>query len=271
MIFSIDSTNNNNPFNATSTIDSSGLYSFNYVPQGNFVIWVIPFDSAGYLPTYYGNVTTWQQASIISLGTPVNPYNISLVHATSGMSGNGGVNVHINTNKMSAGLTHMIRMILLNESGNALQFRNNDGSSSFDFSKLAYGVYYLRAELPGCISDLVRVELTQSNPIVNVVMTYSGSKMLGIDDNETLIEGINTYPNPVTDQLTLSILSKKDASILMTLCDLTGRTLTFETASLSKGSNIIQINASMLQTGIFILRITSCDGTNMIRKVIKSQ
>jgi hypothetical protein len=271
MIFSIDSTNNNNPYNASSPIDSSGLYSFNYVPLGNFVVWVIPLDSSNYLPTYYGNVITWQQATIITLGIPANPYNIQLVQATSGLSGNGGINVHMNTEKMSNSLSDDIRMILLNESGNALQFRNNSGSGDFDFSTLAYGVYFLRAELPGCTSALVRIEITQDKPVVNVVMTYTGTRLLGINDNQPLIEGLNIYPNPVTDQLTLSIVSRKDATILMTICDLTGRNLASETYDLSTGINTLLINTARLEPGILILKITSDDGTNMVRKVIKSQ
>ena len=271
MIFSIDSTNNNNPFTATSQIDSSGMYNFNYVPQGNFVVWVIPFDSTGYLPTYYGNVTDWQQATVISLGNPANPYNITMVKASSAMSGNGGINVHMNTSKMTSSLTNMIRMILLNESGNALEFRNNGGSNEFDFSTLSYGVYFLRAELPGCTSNLVRVEITQDKPIANVVMTYSGTKLLGISDGNTLIEGITTYPNPVIDQLNLSIASKKDAPILVTISDLSGRNVSSEVYNLTIGNNGIQINTSMLQAGMFILRITSNDGTNLVRKVIKTQ
>ncbi len=271
MIFSIDSTNNNNPYTATSPIDSSGIYSFNYVPQGNFVVWVIPLDSSNYLPTYYGNVIIWQQATIIRLGTPANPYNIQLVQATNGIAGNGGINVHLNTEKMTNSLSDDIRMILLNESGNALQFRNNSGSGEFDFSSLAYGVYFLRAELPGCTSDLVRIEITKDKPVASVVMTYSGTHLLGINDSESLIEGINTYPNPVTDKLTLSITSKKDASILLMLYDLTGRNLVSETYDLSTGNNTLTINTEKLQPGIFILRITTDEGTNMIRKVIKSQ
>jgi hypothetical protein len=241
------------------------------VPLGNFVVWVIPLDSSNYLPTYYGNVITWQQATIITLGIPANPYNIQLVQATSGLSGNGGINVHMNTEKMSNSLSVDIRMILLNESGNALQFRNNIGSGDFDFSTLAYGVYFLRAELPGCTSPLVRVEITQDKPTANVVMTYTGSKLLGINETESLIEGLNIYPNPVTDKLTLSIISKKDAKILIKICDLTGRNLTYETYDLSTGTNTILINTELLPSGIFILKITSEDGTNRVRKVVKSQ
>ncbi|MEI7662822.1 MAG: PKD domain-containing protein, partial [Bacteroidota bacterium] len=79
MIFSFDTTANYQPFVEVSPIDSNGVYYFTLVPDGNYYILAIPFDSNGFLPTYYGNVISWQQASLISLGTPANPYNISLV------------------------------------------------------------------------------------------------------------------------------------------------------------------------------------------------
>jgi len=270
MIFSIDSTNTN-PYNDVSSLDSSGIYSFNYVPQGNFVVWVIPYDSVSYLPTYYGDVTSWEEATIISLGTPSNPYNIHMVPATSGLTGNGGINGHINTGKLKSGLADKIRMILLNEAGNALKFRNVNTTGDFDFSTLGYGVYFLRAELPGVTSDLIRVEITQDKPIVTVVMTYSGTHLLGFNENQSLIEGIVTYPNPVDDQLTLSMVSKKDALVVVSLCDLTGRIVISESRSLMKGNNTLRLNTAQLQSGIFFLRITSDDGTNLVRKVIKTQ
>jgi PKD repeat protein len=269
MIFSIDSSTTN-PYYDRVSLDSSGLYSFNYLPQGNFVVWIIPVDSINYLPTYYGNVTDWHQATVISLGTPLNPYNIGMVSANKPISGSGGINGHMITNKATNSLVDKIRMILLNEFGAALQFSNMRASGVFNFADLAYGVYYLRAELPGCTSDLVRVELTQNKPIANVVMTYTGNKLLGTDANEPFIEGLSTYPNPVTDQLTLNIVSKKNASISLTICNLSGRNLISEVAGLTTGSNMLQINTSGLPSGLFILKITSDDGILKVRKVIKS-
>jgi hypothetical protein len=232
-------------------------------------VWIIPVDSINYLPTYYGNGTDWHQATFISLGTPVNPYNIQMVRANKPISGLGGINGHMITNKTTNSLVDKIKMILLNESGTALQFSNMSASGVFNFAELAYGVYYLRAELPGCTSDLVRVELSQDKPIANVVMTYTGNQLLGINATESLIEGLRTYPNPVTDQLTVNIVSKKDASIFLTICDLSGRNLISEVAGLTVGSNMLQINTSGLPSGLFILKITSDDGTIKVRKVIK--
>ncbi|MCX6252392.1 MAG: PKD domain-containing protein [Bacteroidetes bacterium] len=268
MIFSLD-TLNTLPYYDLSVIDSAGIYSFQYVPQGNFVVWAIPTDSSGYLPTYYGDVIMWQQATVISLGVPNNPYKIHLVMGTSGSNGQGGINGQINTNGLKSGLSDKIRMILMNEQGNPLEFRNVSSSGAFDFSTLGYGIYFLRAELPGCTSDIVRVELTQDKPIVNIVMTYSGNHLLGVNENESLVSGLTAYPNPVTDMLNLSIVSKKNATVVISLRDFTGREVKSESSTLVKGINTIRVNTAALQPGMFLLRITSTDGTNIIRKVIK--
>ena len=270
MIFSIDILNTF-PFYDVSIIDSMGFYSFAYVPQGNFVVWVMPTDSSNYLPTYYGDVITWQQATIISLGIPNNPYNIHLVPATDGSTGNGGINGHINTGGLKSSLSDKICMILMNEQGNPVEFRNVNSSGDFDFSTLGYGVYFLRAELPGVTSDLVRVDITTEKPVVNVVMTYSGNRLLGINEQLTLIEGLAIFPNPVKDLLNLKISSKGNAPVLISLCDLTGREIYSNPYILVKGTNTFLVNTASLQPGMFILRITSEDGTDVIQKLIKQQ
>jgi len=270
MIFSVD-TLNTFPYNDISIIDSMGIFSFPYVPQGNFVIWVIPTDSSNYLPTYFGDVITWQQATIISLGTPNNPYHIHLVQGTDAPTGSGGINGHINTGGLKSGLSDKIRMILMNEQGAPLEFRNVKSSGDFDFSTLGFGVYFLRAELPGCISDLVRVEIGSEKPIVNVVMTYSGNHLLGINEQASLITGLVIFPNPVKNMLNLKISSKENATVQISLCDLTGTEAISKLNTLIKGINTVRINTATLQAGIFILRITGADGTNVIQKVVKVQ
>ena len=146
-----------------------------------------------------------------------------------------------------------------------------NSNNSFSFPTLAYGVYFLRAELPGCTSDLVRIEITQANPVANVVMTFSGKSMLGINENQAMIESLSIFPNPVTDQLTLTIVSKKDAAVQIGLSDLSGRLVISESWPLSYGGNTLHLNTGSLQPGLFILKITSPDGTNLIRKVIKTE
>lgn len=270
MIFSLD-TMNTFPFYDISMIDSIGIYSFPFVPQGNFVIWVVPTDSSNYLPTYYGDVITWQQATVINLGIPNNPYNIHLVQGTDASSGSGGINGHINTSGFKSSLSDKIRMILMNELGTPLKFRNVNTSGDFDFFTLGFGVYFLRAELPGCISDLIRVEITAEKPIVNVVMTYSGNRLLGIHEQASGITGLTIYPNPVNDLLNLKIGVKENTQVLISFCDYTGREVNSNPYTLEKGINNLQVNTAILQPGIFILRIASMDGTNIIQKVIKMQ
>jgi PKD repeat protein len=270
MIFSLD-TLNTIPYNDLSIIDSMGIYSFPYVPQGNFVVWVIPTDSSNYLPTYYGDVITWQQATVITLGTPNNPYNIHLVQGTGGSDGPGGINGHINTGGLKSGLSDKIRMILMNEQGIPLKFRNVSTSGDFDFSTLGYGVYFLRAELPGCPSDVIRVELTSETPVVNIIMTYNGKHILGVNEHPNTISSLESYPNPFKESLTLNISSKENAAIRISLCDLTGREAISTSYNLVKGNNSIRINTASLQTGMFLLRINAGDGPNVIQKLLKIQ
>ncbi|MEI6898617.1 MAG: PKD domain-containing protein [Bacteroidota bacterium] len=271
MIFSLDGPNTL-PFFAVSIIDSMGIYSFPYVPQGNFVIWAIPANiTGGYLPTYYGDVLTWQAATVISLGTPSNPYNIHLIPATNANIGSGNIMGQINGGDAPLTMLDKVRMILMNEQGQTLGFVNVNASGAFDFGhQLAYGVYFLRAELPGIPSDLIRIEITASQPVANVIMTYNGTNLLGISDPVTVVENFMLSPNPVQDVISIKMTMNQNVQIQIGLTDFSGRQVMNSEKLLQKGLNEIRMDATQLQQGMYILRIRSSEGLKITQKLIKS-
>jgi len=269
MIFSVDTMPNTPPFFAFDLIHPMGEYLFPAVPNGNYVIWAMPFDSAGqYLPTFFGDKIHWEQATIIHLGQPQNPYDIHLVHAISMNAGQGGINGHVNTQGLKSTQVDQITMLLSDETGEPIGFRRVNTSGGFDFSGVAFGTYYLKPELPNTTSDVVKVVLSASKPVAVVNMTMNGKSILGISEN-SIVESFTAYPNPIQDALNLSINVVSPATGTVEILTMTGQAIAREAFTLTKGANQVEMNVSNLNHGIYLLKISSPDGIRIVQKLVK--
>jgi len=269
MIFSDDTIPGGMPFFAMSPLDSMGVYMFPYVPNGEFVIWALPLDSAGgYLPTFYQQALFWEQATKITLGDPHNPYNINLIHTGHMPVGPGGINGNISNQGLKSATLDQIAMLLSDDQGNAIGFRRVDATGNFDFSGMDYGTYYLKPELANTSSDQVKVVLSAANPVVVVSMTYNGTNILGVTE-ASAVDSFVAYPNPTKDALNLNIKLESAVNATAEIYNFTGQKVLSRSLSLTKGENVIGLDISLLNSGIYTLRITSPEGIRIIQKVVK--
>ncbi|MBE0649008.1 MAG: PKD domain-containing protein [Bacteroidales bacterium] len=271
MIFSLDTSSAAFvPFIDISMIDSSGIYYFPMVPLGEYLIYAIPFTPTGYLPTYYGDVLNWASATVVTLGQANNPYNINLIEAYNFNTGNGGINGQINTG-LRGSFVDKIIMLLMNETGEAISYSQVDPEGVFDFSDLDYGIYYLRAEMAGCESDIIKVTITAGNPVVDVVMTFNGNHILGVNENKQTMEAGEIYPNPVRDQAQISIKLTEGTQVYVELFNLSGQQVYQRTEYLNAGPATIAVPVGQLKEGLYTLRIYTDSGLNLSRKLLKAQ
>lgn len=271
MIFSLDTTANFVPFIDISMIDSSGIYYFPMVPLGEYLIYAIPFTPTGYLPTYYGDVLYWETATVVTLGQANNPYNINLIDAYSFNPGAGGINGQINTTGLKGGFIDKITMLLMNEEGEPISFNQVDTQGAFDFSSLDYGIYYLKAEMAGCTSDYIMVELTPENPVVDVVLTLNGHQILGVNEPKATMEAGVVYPNPVAATARISVRLSQGSPVTIELYNLSGQRVYQSAVTLPAGSTEISVPVDQLREGFYTLHIYSNSGMNLTRKLLKSQ
>jgi len=271
MIFSLDTNQNTVPYVNVSTIDSSGVYYFTQVPDGNYVINAIPIEPGGYLPTYYGDVITWEQATQIPLGTADNPYNIHLIPAGAYNPGGGSASGQINTGKIANSLIDKITMTLLDVNYHPISFSRVNTAGAFDFPSLDYGTYYLHPEMAGISSDIVKIEITPAKPHVDVIMTFTGTHILGTGDITAGLAMIMVYPNPVIDQMTLSINLPASNVIQIDICTITGQVVYSTLKPVLEGQTKIIVPFSELNEGMYIVKIHSEDGINVVKRVIKSR
>ncbi len=271
MIFSYDTVANYQPYVHVTPIDSNGVYYFTLVPAGDYYILAIPLSAAGYLPTYYGNVISWEQATLIHLGNPVNPYNINLVMPGLFTSGPGSASGQINMGDVSSAMLDKVNMIIRNSQGQPIGFASVTTTGTFSFPTLAYGTYYLHAEMPGVAGDNIMIVLTAEKPNANVVMTFTGHKILGILDQVSPVTSWSVYPNPVRDNFTFSVNMKKGVNALIGIINMTGRMVIERPVSLLTGENKIEISTASLPSGIYTLRLISDEGTQVNARLVKTR
>ncbi|TSA29485.1 MAG: PKD domain-containing protein [Bacteroidetes bacterium] len=271
LLFSLDTSATFVPFIDISVVDSFGIYYFPMVPLGNYLIYAIPITPVGYLPTYYGDALNWQNATVVSLGQPANPYNINLIQADSYNSGIGGINGQIHTTGLKSSLVDMITMLLMNEAGQAVTFSQVTDQGEFDFTGLDYGIYYLKAEMAGCQSDYIKVEITPDHPIVDVVMTLNGNQILGTREPVAVLDAGMVYPNPVRNEAQIAVKLNEGSQVYIELYNLSGQRVYQHTDYLHAGTTTVSVPVSHLRDGLFTLRIYTDSGLNLTRKLLKSQ
>jgi hypothetical protein len=245
-----------------------GIYYFTLVPDGNYLVYAIPLDYNGYLPTYYGDVLNWEQATVIELGEPDNPYDIHLIQSGYMPQGPGSVSGQINMGSLRSTVMDKMIMLLLDEDGKAIFYGQVSESGSFDFPTLDYGTYYLHAELSGITSDNVQVVLSPEKPHSDVVMTFEGKNILGIKNTQPELEAGVIYPNPATDKVNLALNLREAAKLNVEIFNQRGQVTSSMMKSLDPGKNVLTLSVSELAPGFYTLRLTSEKGINISRKLL---
>lgn len=268
LIFSLDSNLNYAPYIDVCNIDSNGVYYFTMVPDGNYLVYAIPLDSNGYLPTYYGDVLNWAQATVIVLGEPYNPYNINLILAGLMAPGPGSIAGQVNMGALKSSMLDKMTMLLMNNAGSTISFNRVSDVGSFIFPTMDYGTYYLHAEMSGITSDYVKVVLTPEKPHADVVMTFSGKNILGINNKNPEMEAGVIYPNPSVDKFNLALNLTEAATVKVEIFNQTGQITSSMIKSLGSGKTLLTLSVSDMVPGFYTLRISSDKGINITRKLL---
>jgi hypothetical protein len=161
-------------------------------------------------------------------------------------------------------------MILMDESFVAIGFSEVSGSGAFDFPSMDYGIYYLRAELSGVNSDVMQIEIIPERPHVDVYLTFNGNNILGTDDSKPA-EALSVYPNPVSDRLNISFNLPGPELVVIEIYNMNGQLVYQAAETANNGQNMQTISLSKLPSGIYTLRLSSENGLNILKKVVKTR
>lgn len=252
---------------AQTQIDSAGSYFFYNVPQGNYLILSQAGPSSNYfnstLPTYYGDVIYWVDATIIVLGDPANPYDINL-QATSGSNAGEG---QISGDIVGEGFKQLlidenINIFLLDENNTPLEIVYSEIDDSFDFSNIAFGDYVVYAEVIGLPTEAANVSISAENPTTNIeILITPNGVTTGIHDELTIQIKGGIYPNPVVSYAQLELNLTESTNIQMTIINQLGQMIESRSEFMTQGINKLELNTQSYPSGVYFLQIRTASST----------
>jgi hypothetical protein len=276
----VDSIGNISLFNSTVFGDSLGMYWFGLVPQGHYYLKASLLPASiyygQYAPTYYVDAVNWNNATLIELGQPANPYNIMMAHVMNYTSGPGNIHGTIieggKSNSIGAPASNL-NVLLLDGSGQLLAFTVTDSLGAYSFPEVAYGTYRVYPEMIGKTTTPTTVVLSESYSNANVSFTVHGNNILGIheDIQQADFEISDVSPNPVSEMANLTIRSIHQSEINVTLYSITGMPVKEFPFTLHTGSNKISIATDGLSKGLYYLKIDKGNGSITVKKFIVSK
>lgn len=254
-------------------VGEQGWYEFSGLPAAQYIIKAEPSPNSAYygdfLPTYYGDVLHWEDATIIDLTSGTDDAHIHLVAATTAAQGPGSVSGTISHETGRTGAANIPIVLSSPETGEVyMTYSSSDGS--FLFSGLALGSYSIFAEIPG--KSIVPKSLTldeSHNSITGVEMLIMEHQIIfsesGIAD--LFVTSPVIYPNPVNEHVNISIDPIRPVTLKISVTDLAGKEMISEEHKISKAETII-LDASRLAKGFYCLIIESKD-VSITEKIAK--
>ena len=275
----------------TVPIANNGTYLFNQVDDGDYVVRAIPDKSENALPTYYGDVEVWNEATTVTLlnTIPVAAIDIKTIPYTpmDGAALIGGIVLKNDGRGPVSGTD-----VYIQTSEQADVYQTSSGTTSddngfFTFENLPAGTYRAILDIPG-LEMLTTIDVTlgenQSFTTLEFLITDEG--IYTIIDNTSITDpngnnAIAVYPNPTSGELRVESGELRVESV--EIFDVMGRACNVSRVTCNEnfdvfGKNVsrltshiahpISIDISFFPAGVYFLRITT-DNDVITRKVVK--
>jgi hypothetical protein len=250
----------------TSTGDYSFIYQNTFFRPLLVKAALLPTASAylSYLPTYHDTSLNWNWATVV----PFSPWtaDIQMVAGVNpgGLGFIGGLVIQGANKTTGVGDPLDKRLILLTTASNTpVAYTYSDNAGNFSFSGIAYGTYKLFGDIWGKTNPPLTVTISAAAPSVsNVVFEENTTDFTGHIGTTGIstpaaLSSVKLYPNPVTNQLTVSGLGNIKGTKSVSLLTVTGAVV-IET-SFTEGS--ITIPCDGLASGMYLLKVITNEGT----------
>ena len=236
-----------------------------------YIIRATPMNNPAYIPTYFGDVLFWGDATVINPMENLWNLNINLLQniydtipalgTVSGTITGNGVSVSSTFNGNPINTTFIVtasRVIVLNSLGQPVGFAIANPDGSFSIGNLPAGNYSLRVDNPKVPSTSIPFTISGGNTTtVNFAATASGIAAVTSTGNKINAQSVQIVPNPAGNQISVAGISG-DFEIL----DAQGR-------SVLRSTSAQKIDISNLSSGIFQIRGLSKEGKSVSARFIK--
>jgi len=252
---------------ASTPILPGGNYVFQNIPYGQYLVQAHLAPASNYffnyLPTYYGDVLYWSQATYITVGpnTQGLSYDINLIGSFFLSNGSGfiGGNVSIGIGNKSTTDIDNVLIVLLDAMNEPILYTYSDANGYFKFENLPFNTYAVYAEVWGKEPIPATIVLDNNNSTVdNVLIVINDLNVISSINNlyNVYFENINNlYPNPAADYFVLEFAMKQNIDIEVVMCNILGVEISREKYNAVSGLNRIQINTSDYAKGLYNLSL----------------
>ncbi len=266
---------------ASVPIDSNGYYMFSNIPYGFYIVQAHLSPNSlfffNYLPTYYGDVLFWQQATIISVSSAgiTLQYDIHLIGTSVITPGNGVINgfvINGGGNKDITSVEH-VQVMLLDNNDLPLKYIFTDASGYFEFTGLPWGNYKVQAEIWNKEPVAATIILNEDHPVVNnVIITINDNTVVTSlleKPNDLNIGELIVFPNPASDYIGFILPARYHGEVCVKILTVSGVKIKEKYFMVNETEAIYSFEMSDIPEGIYILQISGNNTDNLYRKFIK--
>ncbi|GJM34606.1 MAG: hypothetical protein DHS20C18_36070 [Saprospiraceae bacterium] len=245
---------------------NGGYYSFDDLDAGTYVVRaVLNEDDPGfndYLPTYYGDVLFWNEATMIAIPyTGNNFFNINLQEAQepegpgiiSGtiIEGPGFTGDEEVDDRDDTPIEH-VTVLLLNENGLAVAYDLTDENGGFIFNNLAWGTYQLIVEIPGLTQSEYWVTIGPEQPTVTDIVFVVTDESITTGTEEWLSDTkVNVFPQPASNQVQIRFELPEASMLQIQIMDSSGKLLMHHNKHFDSGQQSLDLNTSEWAKGLY--------------------
>ncbi len=268
----------------TYSIDSAGMttYYFAGITPGNYLIKaaMLPQNPnyASNMPTYHLSSLYWSQATMVNvLPNAITQASVNFIQGINpGGPGFIGGLISQGANKGPGDPIEGIEVLLLDalNGDQPIAVTYSDAAGMFGFSNLAYGTYKVYAEMINKTTIPVVVSIDAGNPSIDGIQVVVGSQVISFIQSPMAFtaENIgNIHPNPASGLCFLPVKLENPGLVNLEIIDLTGKVYHAEKQTLPAGPGMIRLDISSLSKGIYLVSITSKDGSRVTRKLVKNE
>jgi hypothetical protein len=250
-----------------------GWFEFPGLEAANYIVKAEPSPTSiyynGYLPTYYGDVIHWEEATTINLLASSDNYPIHLVPLGDMPVGPGVISGNV-TNGSDYPVSDGIPVILrIQGTTNAIMLFA-DASGNFEFTNLGFGTYELFAEIPGKAMVPMIVTLNGDSPSATGIsmIILPEEIVFGTSETQDLKYISQAFPNPAIENVNIMLNPEKPMNIEIGIIDITGSVLKLE-HKMIQTSGVIKIDISHIPSGVYSMKIITDNKDLVVRQFIK--
>jgi len=291
---------------AVEPVLANGMYQFENVVLGDYIILTEPFDEETYLPTYHEQSIQWDLANVVPLNDDTVDIDI-LVEAVpvpfTPDDGNGSLGGEIFADFTDEGneggriearrRVQRVGCALRRRRGQGrgegteedefelVAYTMTDDEGRFSFENLPVGLYRLFIEYPGIPIDedaftefQIGEDMDENGFVVAVEVSEDGIMIDLVEETGVpydYLDELSIYPNPAeNDDLFVKISARRGYEINLELIDLRGMLVLSERLdSINLGNGTRKMDISHLSPGIYLVKITVPSFQNQLFKVGK--